>query len=785
MKKIFNKPFIFSISILVIGYTAYLISCAGDDWGMFYFFNPEVTQSATYMPLYRISNQALYGTSKYSTVSDGDSLNILEWQKYFRNAVSYDDLSYLLYSVSLDDVNAIIEKLKNPNAGLKDSLRPVTATLSANKALSGEFLTYLRFAKECEPVAVYGAKAWDYYEDEAQKNAKDPRKNEQITSGLISKAFSLLPLAKNNFIRQRYEFQIVRLYYYSRKFQTCYDFYQQHIVAVESGITKYRLMGYAAGALVGLKRYAEANYIFSQIYDNCEPMRISSYYSFRPVEESDWSACVGMAKNNREKAVLWHLLGIYKDPLRAMKEIYALDVKSDLLDVLVSRYINTAEEAIWKINNRELPPYQISYTPRADVIPKAAMQFIASVAKNGNTHDPQLWNLAASYIMAVNGQYNEALAILSRVETSGQKDVTVYRQICSTRLLCVINSVPKITAEVEENITADILYLVQHQPESYYVSDPLMWIKPRLAERYRKQGDVVKAELLFPQGRFFYDNSAQMKKMIEFMDKPEKTELEKYYLLQYPMSRKSLFDFMAVNEFYYGDLSKALSLYNEGNNAEKFQVKKAVLDGYFDSLKKVYNTPNIFAETRLLGEPFIIHINDCHDCDHAAEIPDHYTKVEFVKAMLKLKTIVDKDPKRHVSECLELANGFYNATYYGNARVFYVTDVTNNFTPSSYEVAPSMKNKIKELPKYDCSRAAYYYKLAMDNATNKELKATCAFMLAKCEQNEFFRTKPENYPGDFKAGKYFRLLKKDYSETNYYKEVIRECGYFRSFLNNK
>ena len=58
-------------------------------------------------------------------------------------------------------------------------------------------------------------------------------------------------------------------------------------------------------------------------------------------------------------------------------------------------------------------------------------------------------------------------------------------------------------------------------------------------------------------------------------------------------------------------------------------------------------------------------------------------------------------------------------------------------------------------------------------------------MLAKCEQNEFFRTKPENYPGDFKAGKYFRLLQKDYSETNYYKEIINECGYFRTFLNKK
>ncbi len=784
MKKIFNKPFLISISVFVIGFTAYLLSCAIDSWGMAYYFNPEITQSKTYKPFYRITSQTLYGIEKYSTIADGDSLNILEWQGYFKNKLTYDELAYILYKIRVEDVDAIMH-MQNPGTDLKDSLRAVAAALAANKATAGEFLAYLRVAKECEPVAVYGAQYWYDYDDEATKNAKDPRKNEQLTSGLISKVLTALPLAKNTFIRQRYEFQAIRLYYYSRKFQECYNSYRQYAESFPSGITKYRAMSYAAGALVGLKRYAEANYIFSRIYDNCEPMRIGAYYSFHPVEEADWNQCLRLAKSNREKAVLWHLLGIYKDPLRAMQEIYALDTKSDLLDVLVSRYINQLEESLWLGNDQSLRSYQISYIPRSEVIPADAMNFIVSVAKNGNTNKPQLWDLASSYLLTAKGRFDEALAVLAKVQVSGEKDVDICRQVCITRLMCVLNSVSKIDAEVEKKITPDFMYLTLHQPESYYVSDPLNWAKSRLAECYRKQGDVVKGELLDPRGRYFYDKAAQMKKMIAFMDKPEKSEIERYYLLQYPMSRKSLYDYMAVNEFYYGSIEKALALYKEGNNAEKYQVKKAVLDGYYDSLKKVYNGPNIFAETKLLGEPFIIHINDCHDCDHAAEIPVHMTKVEFVNKILLLKNMVDKDPKKHAMQAYELANGFYNATYYGNARVFYVTDVGHNYT-SWYDDVDTLKVKpLKELPIYDCSRAAYYYKLAYDNVTNREIKAECAFMLAKCEQNAFFYSKPADYPGDFKAGKYFRLLKKEYSQTNYYKEIIQECGYFRTFLSSK
>jgi hypothetical protein len=73
----------------------------------------------------------------------------------------------------------------------------------------------------------------------------------------------------------------------------------------------------------------------------------------------------------------------------------------------------------------------------------------------------------------------------------------------------------------------------------------------------------------------------------------------------------------------------------------------------------------------------------------------------------------------------------------------------------------------------------------MDASRDREFRAMCCFMMAKCEQNTFYLTRPEGYNGDFRSGEYFRVLAKSYAGTRYYREVIRECGYFRTWLASR
>jgi len=81
-----------------------------------------------------------------------------------------------------------------------------------------------------------------------------------------------------------------------------------------------------------------------------------------------------------------------------------------------------------------------------------------------------------------------------------------------------------------------------------------------------------------------------------------------------------------------------------------------------------------------------------------------------------------------------------------------------------------------------CEPALKFYRKAMASSTNKEFKAKCAWMSAKCELNNWYATK-EYADGDhiFIESDYYKMMKEKFSDTKYYREVINECGYFCSY----
>lgn len=113
-------------------------------------------------------------------------------------------------------------------------------------------------------------------------------------------------------------------------------------------------------------------------------------------------------------------------------------------------------------------------------------------------------------------------------------------------------------------------------------------------------------------------------------------------------------------------------------------------------------------------------------------------------------------------------------SYYGNARDFYGTAHGN--IPDSSPIS------------LDMQLAEKYYKRAMELSADKELKAKACFMAAKTEQNRCFNAAAKNtnssseQPEPVHSPVYFKLLKSSYANTCYYQEIIRECGYFRSYL---
>ena len=137
------------------------------------------------------------------------------------------------------------------------------------------------------------------------------------------------------------------------------------------------------------------------------------------------------------------------------------------------------------------------------------------------------------------------------------------------------------------------------------------------------------------------------------------------------------------------------------------------------------------------------------------------------------------------NNALLVGNAFYNASYFGSIRAFYYNRIIGE-----YGLGISQENLGVLL---SMQHAKKYYLLAQKHATTDEQRAKMAYLLAKIERNEFYTeeyfSKPDNYwfgagydDALFKDWKGFQELRNKYRHTQYYKEVIRECGYFRKTI---
>ena len=345
-KKIWRKSTLFPISVIIAAFIA--LACWFPDEEHDYpssFFPPEITQNDKYSDFF-LSPHVLYGSKdvKQDNIKDFNNINITEWDSYFNHHVDTADLRGLLYSGPLSEIDELILAIKKPGNSTEKSNNSILKLKDTRSAL--DFLYYLGFAKRCEEYSTYVPEEWW---DDSKTDTNAPRNNtfaKAQMAVLVAGGLKQITNTKSDFVKQRYAFQILRLYFMSGDYSKCIQFYinQKNVLESANNSIKYRAMGYLAGAYHKQKEYGEANYLYSLIYDQYDSMRFTAYLSFHPQEEADWNQTLAMAQSPREKEILWQMLGIYQDPERGLEEIYALDPKSDLLDLLLARAVNVEEQ---------------------------------------------------------------------------------------------------------------------------------------------------------------------------------------------------------------------------------------------------------------------------------------------------------------------------------------------------------------------------------------------------------------------------------------------------------
>jgi hypothetical protein len=249
-----------------------------------------------------------------------------------------------------------------------------------------------------------------------------------------------------------------------------------------------------------------------------------------------------------------------------------------------------------------------------------------------------------------------------------------------------------------------------------------------LAALYRQAGNSVYAACLDDRAEM-YDDSAKIQALRDFLKKRDKDNYQRVLASLYPGTLEQAQELQAIAVLFQGRVAEAATL--------------------LSALKT----------EALPADPFTASIRDCHDCDQAA---DHqvYTKADAVRRMAALLTEAEKNPQKAAQNYFLLASALYNLTYYGNCRGFYRVGGVERFIPMDDGLAES------------------YYRKVVELAADRELQAKAAFMAAKCEHNAWYTAKLTTRP----AGKWFPLIKERYADTQYYAEILRECGDFKRYL---
>ncbi|MBC7865858.1 MAG: hypothetical protein IAF38_22985, partial [Bacteroidia bacterium] len=630
-----------------------VLACAGGEWDETEgsMFTPEIINKPKYEPFFRSQAYPLYTGYNEGIIRACNETNTAEWKTFFEDKVTGDQLNYWLNRAEGKEIGAMLLICKGKKGTIDDSSKKFSLAEIQPADKVNAFLFYLGFAKRNETFA-----CTDGYGDE-KENPNAPTRPKQIEGGL-----KLYANAKTDFMKERYVFQLVRLYYFNQQYAKADSLYEKSKELFKTGNSmKWRTMGYAAAANYKLKNFSQANYYFSLIYDGFAPHRNSAYLSFHPQNDKDWEACLKLTKNTREKTVLWHLFGIYFDPARAMKEIYMLDPASDLLDLLLVRAINIEEEKsggpqIIYYSENDNKPFSLGVDEKLFAV-------VNEIAGENRTSNDPLWDLAAAHLNYSNRNFVNGDKFLKEAQKAAGKKDLFASQYLVVSLVGKLNRETKLTESVEKKILPEIKTLyemnkaykprwedeVRNPDEAFRSTYAVRWVRNTLAVLYARDRQFEKAEMIQPRTiPKYFDNKTNIKKMIAYFDDTKKTELETFFIKQGSLTLRDYYELLGIRYAQEDKLDSSLLVF-----------------------KKIEN-----ACSDLKGNPFNIRIKDCHDCDHAVPLSVPYNSATFIGKMLEMKNKAKANKKEAATNYFLLANGFYNMTYYGNARFFYANGVS-------------------------------------------------------------------------------------------------------------
>jgi hypothetical protein len=785
------------VSAALVSFPQNIIGCGPDaDPYDYYtsFFHPNLPDAQGYKPFYYTSYNFLYDENEPAETSD---LLAREWAGYCGATVTATDAKRFVTEFAFKDVNNLYFSIeKNQPLKIPDSVKRNSMTNYFLQQKDLEGLGYILYAKKVEPHVGGSADYW-----------KLPQRDSIAMAKLIKNGQQLLAVAKKDIFKLKYTYQILRLAHYSGRYADVINWSGDYAANITgSSILQPLCIALKAGALYKTGNKKEAAYLFSKAFSGSVAKRVSNYLGFNwsvnsTVQRSEYLA---LCKNNKEKAAMLGLfaMGTTNSEVNTLKEIYNLNAGDDLLEVLAVREINKLEEQyLTPLLQKEKGRRGFFYTSSQNATDSALtenskkakelMLFLHDAASTGNVKNIGLFETGAAYTAYMLKDFDAAKKYLSAAQKMNLTQ-KVKDQWALTNLLVTINEKEKIDAAFEEQLLPSVQWLEEkvksEKPIKAGYNDVLQWkifyrnlMSEVLAIRYHRQGDIHKETLCIgtadnimkdPNSYYGYTNGIEFlrnnvtgkdaEKLFSLMDNKQPGKFEAYLITHNAIKKSDVIDFAGTAYLRDYDYANAITWF------KKQADKKSI----------TINT-----------NPFIDLLYDQEE-GLAAEAKFRTTKLAFAEEMLRLQKLSETDKINAATYLYKMALGFYNITYYGHA-----WKLTQYYRSGSdgYYIPDNATAFTKEY--YGCFKAHDYFKKAMDAGTDKNFKARCLFMMAKCSQKQIrqpqyyefgsnydkYEAAGADYFKRFKNNSYFPQLKKEYGDTKFYEEAFSSCGYLRDF----
>lgn len=744
------------------------------------FFLNSVNNKPVFLPFYYTGNTAAYSDYEEQTNIKND-VNRKSWKKYTANAVPDADIDSFVYRYKAKDVHNIYEHIS------KGYTLKVPAVVGANKFTKWlishkdhDAALYLAFAKTCEPHAAEPEYSWN----ETTHNYESKKRDSAAMQELVHEGIKRVISTKNSELKLRYAYQTMRMAFYSGEYAQTQMLFNT-LVAPSRHFLYYRCLSLRAGALFKTNKKAEAAYLYSHVFDSSDELKEEAHISFRWATNGDLKKVLTLCRTNHQKAVLHLMKGMYdfdgdtKTMFAALKNAYALDPKTNGIDVLMTRIINKMEyhliQEILKPDpaNKDLYSQLITFAQRA-----------ATDAKSGTS---TYWRLAASYLYlaGADGQNCKKQLDLA-AKNMTPKESVVHNTITA---LYLVRKSGKITATTE----ADLLPILQqietrNKGVNYYNSDYYLMMVHLLSKAYLQQQDTIKA--LYCISKYHSSNS----------DYRNYGVYQPYYFEGWDLMEKMSFTQLQETENFINSSTKT-------PYEQWLANKPAVTTGILHELAgtkyirqhqftkaavMLQKVPDSLLRSWVLPDALVSHISERSDWNKS-DSGVLYNKLTLARRMADLQARLDENPK-DARAAYQYANGLYNISYYGKA-VHAHTYYRSTYEPRAYYQSKERKNSSYEDHQYfGLGEAEHYYKVAFENSTDPEVKARCLFMAAKCWQKNcpvddslegYYYYNNDLYYVNSLHNPYFARLRKGYSNTAFFSNAAENCSYLRDYMSKK